>query len=285
MGNTDNFCDCKNITSTEETNLSKIDDIIYMFCPQKTLQSHKKNDFTFNSNNSNLSINDHRRKAAVNKIIKTYREYKQNTDKNINKNGENTIEKQMNGQFTQNAFCSFEKEDNQIKRKFTLTHNKNENKLKSNIRNNNDFFNLCKNKNQNQIKAIDTKYNNSENIEISENNDENNYNKKLIFGQTKNSSTDKSISYLGVKIKGSKEGFGINIWDEDTKYIGYYKNNKANGYGKFIAGKDIYKGEFENDGACGFGIFNNGDETTMESKNGKIIQYILENIQEEKNME
>ena len=56
------------------------------------------------------------------------------------------------------------------------------------------------------------------------------------------SSSIKTI-YTGGGSKKQKEGFGINIWNDAAKYIGYYKNKKAEGYGKFTAGNDTYQGE------------------------------------------
>ena len=40
-----------------------------------------------------------------------------------------------------------------------------------------------------------------------------------------------------------KEGFGINILSNDSKYIGYRKNNKAHGIRKYIEGNIIYENE------------------------------------------
>ena len=76
------------------------------------------------------------------------------------------------------------------------------------------------------------------------------------FKQKKN-----SIFYLGEKNSlGQKNGFGIDMLNNEIKYIGYYKNDKASGIGKYIDGSDIYEGEFENDGAYGFGIYKNSDK-------------------------
>ena len=92
----------------------------------------------------------------------------------------------------------------------------------------------------------------------------NNHNKKKysknignISDRFKNSLTSVKTFYRGGGNKDQKEGFGINIWNDEAKYIGYYKNNKAEGYGKFMAGNDVYKGEFKDDAASGYGIFNN----------------------------
>ena len=71
----------------------------------------------------------------------------------------------------------------------------------------------------------------------------------------------KEYKYIGEKSPNNlKEGFGICIWNNQTKYIGYFKNNKADGYGKFIDENIKYKGQFKNDVASGYGIYSKGDE-------------------------
>lgn len=73
------------------------------------------------------------------------------------------------------------------------------------------------------------------------------------------------ISYIGERDKnGLKNGFGIQIWNKEAKYVGYFKNDCAEGYGKFMAGDDTYEGEFLNDGACGYGIYNRIGGTVYE---------------------
>ena len=85
---------------------------------------------------------------------------------------------------------------------------------------------------------------------------------------------NKNIIYIGGKSSnGQKEGFGITIWNNNSRYIGFYKNNKAQGYGKFIVGNDKYKGEFKEDSASGFGIYTHGDEV-------KYIGYWHEDLEE-----
>ena len=86
MGVDYGFCDCKDNKDGEEKNLGIMDDINNLICPMKKVSTKK--DFTFRSENQNLTIDDYTRKAAVNKIIKIYREYKQKqkNDKNIELN-------------------------------------------------------------------------------------------------------------------------------------------------------------------------------------------------------
>ena len=78
-----------------------------------------------------------------------------------------------------------------------------------------------------------------------------------LSDRLRNSMSSIKTFYTGGGNKDQKEGFGINIWNDEAKYMGYYKNNKAEGYGKFMAGNDIYRGEFKDDAASGYGIFNN----------------------------
>ena len=98
----------------------------------------------------------------------------------------------------------------------------------------------------------------SQNSENKETNDNNNNQKKKntltknndgFSDRMKYSSSSIKTIYTGGGIKNQKEGFGINKWNDVAKYIGYYRNNKAEGYGKFIAGNDLYQGEFKDDAA------------------------------------
>ena len=115
-------------------------------------------------------------------------------------------------------------------------------------------------------------------FEYFSNPEKNNNNNNLYTSSSKNFSSNNSISsklkkmlkrnekskiYIGNEKNNKKDGFGLQIWNNQTFYIGNYKNNQANGYGKFIVGKNKYKGEFKNDEANGFGIFNN-KETNFE---------------------
>ena len=77
--------------------------------------------------------------------------------------------------------------------------------------------------------------------------------------------SNKDFSYIGQKSANDlKEGFGICQWNNQAKYIGTFKNNKADGYGKFIEQNIKYKGQFKNDLIYGFGIFSKGQEFLYE---------------------
>ena len=73
--------------------------------------------------------------------------------------------------------------------------------------------------------------------------------------QLRSQSTNKILTYIGDKKNGIKEGFGIQIWLGGAKYIGYYHNDKAEGFGQFIAANDKYEGQFVLDVACGYGEY------------------------------
>lgn len=87
----------------------------------------------------------------------------------------------------------------------------------------------------------------------------NNYKKKSTnLLSSKNTMTVKRSRYMGQRnsINNNKEGFGILKWEDKTKYIGFFKNDKAHGLGKLrhIDGF-YYKGEFKEDKASGYGLF------------------------------
>lgn len=80
---------------------------------------------------------------------------------------------------------------------------------------------------------------------------------KLKTKTSQASTSHKRNKYKGGKnFQDMKEGFGIVKWEDNSKYIGYFKRDKANGYGKLRHSDGFYyKGEFEDDKANGFGIF------------------------------
>ena len=128
-------------------------------------------------------------------------------------------------------------------------------KLKSSFGN---FSNL----NTPRNKTINFTYNNNnnkDNLDIEQYNSEN-----QVTSTKLNNNRQKTLVYIGEKIDGIKEDFGIKIMPNNVKYIGYFKNNKSEGYGKFINEnrKDIYYGEFSKDQANGFGIYRHKNETS-----------------------
>ena len=254
MGSTSNFCDCKNLSNGSCLNNLNLEEIQNMICPMGNQTINTKREFLSNSINQNLSLEELIRKQAANKIIRAYREYiinkeeklKYNTYLNIN----NNYIQDMNEE---------ENDDNKLKHKKIKkvnflqdisNQNDNENNSLDYITDNNGYSHNNENKDSERIKSNFIKNRNKQNIRSK--------NHENLSDRLRNSVSSIKTFYTGGGTKDQKEGFGINIWNDEAKYIGNYKDNKAEGYGKFIAGNDIYKGEFKDDAADGYGIFNNG---------------------------
>ena len=61
--------------------------------------------------------------------------------------------------------------------------------------------------------------------------------------QTNEQNSDLTIKYIGEMDKNIREGFGLQIWNDGAAYIGYWKDHKAHGLGKFKhSDGDIYQG-------------------------------------------
>ena len=89
---------------------------------------------------------------------------------------------------------------------------------------------------------------------------------QLNYNFVKNSDSKKdlignTIYYIGQKINNQRDGFGLKIMADEAKYIGFFKNNKSEGLGKFITKSYRYYGEFLNDQPNGFGIYCHKDQT------------------------
>lgn len=55
-----------------------------------------------------------------------------------------------------------------------------------------------------------------------------------------------------------RHGFGMQIWADGSKYVGYWEHDKANGNGRLIhSDGDVYTGEFKNNAAFGHGKYVN----------------------------
>ncbi len=71
---------------------------------------------------------------------------------------------------------------------------------------------------------------------------------------------DNNISYEGEWLNGRREGNGIQIWADGSRYVGEWRNNKACGRGTlYHADGDVYEGEWLNDKASGFGTYTHGN--------------------------
>ena len=53
-----------------------------------------------------------------------------------------------------------------------------------------------------------------------------------------------------------KQGFGVQVWPDGSKYEGFWHEDKAKGHGRFIlADGDVYQGEWSEDKAHGYGEY------------------------------
>lgn len=69
-----------------------------------------------------------------------------------------------------------------------------------------------------------------------------------------------------------KDGRGIQIWPDGSRYDGYWKNDVAQGHGRLIHVKgDVYEGQWKDDKADGFGIYthSNGNRYVGDWKDDK----------------
>ena len=253
MGSNSTLCDCKNFPNNSCLNSMTLDEIQNMICPIKNPVNNPKKEFLSNSINQNITLDDLIKKHAVNKIIKAYREYKLYKSeklKNINYISINNI--------------NFDEKNDQLlnyknKKKVNLLKDiinkksKTDNSLEYTPDNNEDYqtngSHNSDNKESPRFKSHNINNKNKKNLHK---------NHDSISDRFKNSVSSMKSIYIGSGNKDHKEGFGINLWGDEAKYIGFFKNNKAEGYGQFMAGNDIYQGEFKDDAANGYGIFSNG---------------------------
>ena len=217
MGASD-FCNCKSISDGSCFNSITFQNLENLICPENTSTTYNKREFLSNSfNNNNNDI-------TIDELIK-----KQAVNKIIKAFRTYKINKLEQIKYS-NSYIN----ENNISIQNINDIGNNEN---NEDYNNNNFLKNNNNINLKKIKTIKNNENSSDRF--------------------RNSCSSIRTIYKGGGNKDNKEGFGINSWSDEAKYIGYYKNNKAEGYGKFIAGNDIYQGEFKDDAANGYGIFKN----------------------------
>lgn len=57
-----------------------------------------------------------------------------------------------------------------------------------------------------------------------------------------------------------RQGKGVQVWSDGSKYEGWWRDNKANGKGRLIhADGDVYEGEWKDDKAHGQGTYSHLD--------------------------
>lgn len=57
-----------------------------------------------------------------------------------------------------------------------------------------------------------------------------------------------------------RDGMGVQIWADGSKYEGFWRNGKANGRGRLIhADGDVYEGEWKDDKSHGYGVYLHSD--------------------------
>jgi hypothetical protein len=80
---------------------------------------------------------------------------------------------------------------------------------------------------------------------------------------------ENGAKYQGEWIKATetRQGKGIQIWSDGSKYEGWWKNNKANGRGRLIhADGDVFEGQWKDDKAHGYGIYSHLDGAKYEGE-------------------
>ena len=84
------------------------------------------------------------------------------------------------------------------------------------------------------------------------------------------------LEFINILMGGNMKGNGIEIFSNGDIFKGQFKNDKANGYGAFyFKNGDKYKGEFRDGKSDGYGIFyfNNGDKFEGKFKEAKNNGY------------
>lgn len=209
MGNDYNYCSCKCQESQSEAKFVHEDNSFISGSTnyQNNSAAHKR-DFSFSLKpKAKVNLDQVKRNAAANKIIKNYRIFKikQQADQ-VNNNDMEQKNLQNDG-------------------------SKNTSAKKNSLETSNNFDSLAE------------------------------PGSKLKQTRTMNNSI---VSYQGGRKDGAKEGFGIQTWQGGAKYTGFWKNDKAEGIGIFLASGDKYEGEFSQDGACGYGLYTHSNGAIYE---------------------
>ena len=101
---------------------------------------------------------------------------------------------------------------------------------------------------------------------------------KILLLNLISSKTNVKSEIYGGKLNNQKDSFSIQIWNNEAKYKGYYKNEKGNNLGMLVTGIDQYLEEFENDGVSGYSCYNKGNKLKYEGycKNDSQETYKIE---------
>jgi len=86
--------------------------------------------------------------------------------------------------------------------------------------------------------------------------------------------------YIGFYKNDKKEGFGIYYWDEPNKvYIGFWKDGKQNGVGKYIVTDKNYNSNMSIPGNLNkhktyYGIWKNGEKVKISKNFEEVKDYL-----------
>eukprot|EP00826_Nyctotherus_ovalis_P028693 TRINITY_DN2263_c0_g1_i10.p1 TRINITY_DN2263_c0_g1~~TRINITY_DN2263_c0_g1_i10.p1 ORF type:complete len:213 (+),score=17.88 TRINITY_DN2263_c0_g1_i10:224-862(+) len=72
------------------------------------------------------------------------------------------------------------------------------------------------------------------------------------------------LTHLTLLGKG-REGYGVQRWPDGSMYEGHWKNDRANGQGRFVfSNGDTYEGEWKDDMANGVGVYTKAEGVRYE---------------------
>ena len=95
----------------------------------------------------------------------------------------------------------------------------------------------------------------------------NNHNQnKNCNNEENNKKLENDYDFIGIRdSQGKKNGFGIQKWNDGSKFTGIFVNDQAMGWGIFIHDDgDVYKGEFSNDITNGYGEYIRNNTTVYK---------------------
>ena len=278
--NVENFCDCDHNDSKIESSFKSNHNYDKAICPfinYKYFNNDRKNKIKKESKLKNKSFNTNKKKQKFDlDNCEMHFEYQITKQNNREKESDKPI-------ISNKIFFNLNPNQNQDIDKIILNdiNIKNNNNDENNIENNNN------NQNDNRIITIE-----SENYKEKINPNNKNQNQNGIIEEKINTNTNKNlktkdltsyntnISNVKTNIEKPKNipknGLNIQIWAKNYYYLGYYKDDMADGIGKLIIGNNKHFGEFKNDQENGFGIFyNNINETIYEGywENGTQNEY------------